>query len=776
MNTENRVKEILSKMSVEDKIALCSGKDFWHIKDFEKYGIEETMMCDGPSGLRKQENKADMLGVNNSVEATCFPAAVTVAQTWNTDLAREIGKAIGEEALEENVAMVLGPGVNIKRNPLCGRNFEYYSEDPLLSGMMGASFINGVQSTGTAACVKHFAANNQEFKRFKSNSIVDERALREIYLKSFETAVKRGKPKAVMCSYNQINGVFSSDNEWLLKDVLRKEWGFDGMVVTDWGAMNSRINAFRAKCDLCMPGGAAFGEKAAVKAYQKGELSIQDIDACAYDVLKFILEQSEVTRAHQGYRFDRENHKETAKKAACEGAVLLQNKNQILPLKKDAKIALIGDMAENIRYQGSGSSHINPTELKQIRDYFPDAICAKGCNEKGEVSEESLAQVRAAAAAAEIVLVIAGLTEIYESEGFDRENMKMPSGHLRMIQEAAKANENTVIVLLGGSAMEVPFAEDVRAILYMGLGGQYTAEAVHDLIYGHSVPSGKLAETWPMKYEDAVSSSYYGSKDAVYRESIYVGYRYYDKAKVNVRYPFGYGLSYTQFAYSNLNVNWPAVTLDVENTGAYDGSETVQLYLGTSLADQFTPVKQLKAFRKVFLRQGEKRTVTFTLDEDDLKEWQNGWRDTERIDTVMIGASSSEIRLSRTFRKCEEKASDHSWYGTLKGIPAESDFEQLYGRKPVQKGTLLPGDFDLNSSLLEMKRYSKLASVIGFATEKVIAQGNGGKADYEDPAFRMPALAALDGSLRSMMISGGGALPEWLAKLIIFEANHSRRL
>lgn len=776
MNIDEKVKEILSRMSVKDKIALCSGKDFWHTKDFEQYGIEETMMCDGPSGLRKQENKADMLGVNRSVEATCFPAAVTVAQTWNTEMAEKVGQAIGEEALKENVAMVLGPGVNIKRNPLCGRNFEYYSEDPLLAGMMGASFINGVQTSGTAACLKHFAANNQEFKRFKSNSIVDERALHEIYLKSFEIAVKRGRPKAVMSSYNQINGTFSSDNAWLLKDVLRKEWGFDGMVVTDWGGMNSRIAAFKAQCDLCMPGGSSFQEADALKAYQKGRLGIEEIDACASDVLRYVMTQREVLKANQGYQYDRALHKETAKQAAVQGAVLLKNRDSILPLKKETKLALIGHMAEQIRYQGSGSSHINPTGLKQIREYFPDAVYVQGCDEKGGVSEESLAQVRKAAAEADIAIVAAGLTDLYESEGFDRENMKIPAGHLHMILAAADANKNTVVVLLGGSAMEIPFADQVKGILYMGLGGQYTAEALHDLLYGESVPSGKLAETWPLKYEDVISSSYYGSKDALYLESIYTGYRYYDKAGVAVRYPFGYGLSYTQFSYSNLSVDWPHVSLDVENTGGFDGYETVQLYLGTSLKNQFTPDKQLKAFDKVYLKKGEKKTVSFILSDDDLKEWKDGWCDTGVIDTVMIGASSADIRLAETFRTARTAETENTWYETLKGEPSLADFEKLTRKKAVQMGMLLPGDFDLNTSLLELKRYSKLASVIAFAAEKVIAQGNGGKADYEDPAFRMPALAALDGSLRCMMISGGGALPEWLVKMILFEANHSRRL
>ena len=636
-------KELIQKMTLEDKIALCSGKDFWHTKDMGQYGISSMMMCDGPHGLRKQEETADMLGVNASVPATCFPTAVSTACSWDEGLLQEIGEALGKEAIVNEVGVVLGPGANIKRNPLCGRNFEYFSEDPCLTGKLAAAHIRGVESTGAGSSLKHFALNNQEYKRFSSDSIVDERAMREIYLAGFETAVKEGVPSTVMCAYNKINGIHCSDSRQLLNDILREEWGFQGLVVTDWGAMSDRIKGFGAGCDLSMPGGSDYMEKECKKAVEAGELSEADIDRCVERILVLLdkyrktLESrntsesrkaqetrnaSEFRKAQESRmesefqeilesrnalelqkelefqktsgqgngiktesRADMEAHYSLARSAAAESAVLLKNQDGILPLNEKQSTVFIGHMARELRYQGAGSSHVNPWKLASVTESCPDTAFVEGCDKQGDTTDAMLAQVREAAGQAERVVVFAGLTEKYESEGFDRENMRLPQGHIRMIEAAAEVNPNVVVVLLCGSAVELPWADKVKAILYMGLPGEAGGEAIADLLYGKANPCGKLAESWPFRYEDCVSAAYYGSprKDAQYRESIYVGYRYYETAQVPVRYPFGYGLSYTSFSYGNMQISSEKgklqVSCEVTNTGKAAGKEILQLYI-----------------------------------------------------------------------------------------------------------------------------------------------------------------------------------------------------
>lgn len=756
------IEKILQQMTLEDKIALCSGENFWETKKYEKYGIPSLFMCDGPHGLRKQENVADMLGVNESRKATCFPAEVTTAGSWDPELLTAIGSAIGQEAREQGVGLVLGPGVNLKRNPLCGRNFEYFSEDPYLAGKLAAGFIRGAEAQGVGTSLKHFAANSQELSRFTSDSVLDDRTLRELYLTAFEIAVKEGKPSTVMCAYPKLNGVHCSDNKALLTDILREEWGFGGIVVTDWGAMNDRPEGFRAGCDLNMPGGSDYMEKEVLQAVKDGTLPESCVDDSARRVLKLVFRAAETLRKKAAC--DYEAHHVLAKRAALEGAVLLKNEDGILPLKKDAKIAVIGAMAKSIRYQGSGSSHINPTKLSQPLDFLPDALYAPGCDDRGDTTEDLLSQAAKTAREGEIAVIFAGLPDRYESEGFDRADMKMPEGQLRMIDAVTAANPNTVVVLLCGSAVECPWADRVKGILYMGLPGQAGGEAVADLLCGRANPSGKLAESWPLSYADVPSSEIYGkTDDALYEEGLYVGYRYYEKSGVAVRWPFGFGLSYTTFAYSDLTVDEKTVSVTVENIGPCAGAEVVQLSVKAPQDGLHRPIRELKGFQKIFLEPGQRQTVTFSLTDRSFALWADGWKVPGGTYAVQIGNLSADLEIAGETLPAPawQKV---SWYECCTGKPKQADWEAMLGRTytpPVLK----KGSFTMENTVEEMKDYSLIMKIMYKATEHVIAKGNGGKIDYENPNFRMQMASSAGGPLRSMMISGGmkgGVLPGML--------------
>lgn len=746
------IERILKQMTLEDKIALCSGANFWETKKYEKYGIPSLFMCDGPHGLRKQEDAADMLGLNNSRPATCFPAEVTTAGSWNPELLEQIGAAVGEEAKEQGAGLVLGPGANLKRNPLCGRNFEYFSEDPYLAGKLAAGFIRGTEAQGVGTSLKHFAANSQEHRRFTSNSVLDDRTLRELYLTTFEIAVKEGKPSTVMCAYPKLNGVHCSDNKSLLTDILRTEWGFDGMVVTDWGAMNDRIEGFRAGCDLNMPGGSDYMEKEVLAAVKAGTLPESCVEDSARRVLKLVLRAAETLKEKADCSY--EAHHALAKRAAAEGTVLLKNEGGILPLKTDTKIAVIGIMAKSLRYQGAGSSHINPTKLTQPLDYLPNAVYAPGCDERGDTTDTMLEEARKAAQQAEIAVVFAGLPDRCESEGFDRDNMKMPTGYLRMIEAVASANSNTIVVLLCGSVVECPWADRVKAILYMGLPGQAGGEVIADLLYGRVNPSGKLAESWPLTYGDVPSSEIYGkTTDALYQEGVYVGYRYYDKSGTAVRWPFGYGLSYTEFAYSNLAVDGDTVSVAIKNNGSFAGAEVVQLYMHAPQDGLHRPLRELKCFRKVFLQPGEAQTVTFILTDRSFAVWQDGWKVPSGTYTVCVGGLTASIEKHGETLPIPAWQGG-SWYERCTGKPNHTDWEVTLERKytpPVLK----KGSFTMENTVEEMKGYSLIMKIMYKATERVIAKGNGGKVDYENPNFRMQMASSAGGPLRSMMISGG---------------------
>lgn len=765
------ISEIISQMTLQEKIAFCTGADFWRSKALPHLGVPAIKMSDGPHGLRCQEGEADMIGVNKSLPATCFPTAVTAGATWNRELYAAEGKAIGQEALAAGVSVVLGPGCNIKRNPLGGRNFEYISEDPYQAGNMAAAFIRGQQSTGVASSLKHFAANSQEYKRQNGDSQMDERTLREIYLAAFETAVKEGRPGTVMCAYNKINGVHCSDSKDLLTDILRTEWGFDGMVVTDWGALNDRIKGFQAGCDLNMPGGSRFMERATMEAVKNGDLSEADIDASVERILKLV-EQSQTVKPAA---VDWEAHHALAQAVAEQGAVLLKNEEKILPLST-SDLVLIGHMAKEMRYQGTGSSHINPTKLVNLTDAMPEVPFIACCDTQGNVTEDSLKEAVQAAKAHEIAIVVAGLPEAYESEAFDREHMGLPEGHNRMIEAVAAANSNTVVVLLGGSAMELPWADKVKAILYMGLPGQAGGQAIANLLTGKANPSGKLTETWPISYSDVISRDTFGKRNVEYREGIYVGYRYYDKAEKAVRYPFGYGLSYTTFTYSDLKVDGRAVSVCVTNSGAVKGAEVTQLYIAPPKNGLFRPEKELKGFARVELKPGESKTIEFSLDDRSFAVWNDGWTIPGGTYTVQIGASSRDIRLKTEIEVSGEKLpapawQAGSWYETLTGEPSRAEWERLMGH-PV---AILPepkkGSFTMDNSCMEMKDSSFIMKIQYKVTENIIAKDFGGEKDLSNPSYRMMLICATDCPLRAVIINSGGSMTDSVAVGLLHMAN-----
>ena len=765
------IKKVISRMTREEKIAYCTGADFWHTKAMDQYGVPAIKMSDGPHGVRCQEDGADMLGINRSLPATCFPTAVTACSTWNRDLYGAEGEAIGKEGLFHGVSLILGPGCNIKRNPLGGRNFEYLSEDPYLAGKMAAAFIRGQQSTGASSCAKHFAVNSQEYKRQNGDSQVDERTLREIYLTPFEIAVKEGGADTVMCSYNKINGVHASDSRELLTDILRTEWGFDGMVVTDWGAMNDRIAAMEAGCDLNMPGGNKYMEKDLAEAVRSGRLDETYIDACVERILRLVdAKQNADTPA-----VDFDAHHQLALKIARQGAVLLKNEDSLLPLSAD-DIALIGHMAGELRYQGSGSSHINPTRLVQLTDVLPHVPYFPCCDGKGAVTEESLAQAAVLAGQKKIAVVVAGLPDIYESEAFDREHMGLPEGHNRMIEAVAAANPNTVVVLLGGAAMELPWADKVKAILYMGLPGQAGGQAMADLLTGTANPSGKLTESWPISYDDVISKDTFAQKNTEYREGIYVGYRCYDKAGKAVRYPFGHGLSYTRFAYSELTVSGRTVTLNVTNAGTVSGAEVVQLYIAPPQNGPHRPEKELKGFARVELAPGERKTVSFELDDRTYAVWTGKWTVPAGTYGILVGSSSRDIRLQAEMAVEGEALTapawqQGSWYETLNGNPTRKEWEQLMGHPVPVVPEPTKGSFTMDSTCMEMKNGSLIMKIQYKVTENIVAKSFGGKKDLSDPAYRMMLTCATDCPMRSVVISSGGTMNDSLAKGLLHMAN-----
>ena len=654
-----RHQKIINKMTPEQKAAFLSGAGQWNTREFPALNISAITFSDGPSGIRKQAGTGDHLGLNPSMPATCYPCASTIANSWDIELANEVGKSLGEEAGEQGVDVLLGPGLNIKRNPLCGRNFEYFSEDPYLSGKMAASVIRGIQDKGVAACPKHFAVNNQETKRMAINSVLDERALQEIYLTGFEIAVKEGKPRAIMSAYNRVNGFYAHENEYLLKEVLRDTWKFDGIVVSDWGGSNDSVLAVQNGGTLEMPTPGYDSARQILHSVENGKLSQKELDERVDELLDLVLSAGRNRTVKRAPKIEKESEENVrhllAKKAATESIVLLKNEEQILPLKKGTKVAVIGDFAFVPRYQGAGSSLVNVKHVDSIYEVISDydleiAGMQQGYGRDGKVDENLQQKAIDVAKNAEVVLYFAGLTESSESEGLDRKDLKIPNNQISLLKLLAQVNQNLVCVISAGAVIEMDWEQDCRAILYAGLAGQAGAGAMLDILTGKYAPSGKLSETIPVKYEDTPSCRFFLSEglDAEYRESIYVGYRYYDKAKMPVRYPFGYGLSYTQFTYSDLRVNHNEICFQLANTGKVDGAEIAQLYIALPDATVFRPEKELKAFKKVFLKAGESRRVVIPLDDKTFRYWNvktGKWEVEEGTYWILVGASSADIRL-----------------------------------------------------------------------------------------------------------------------------------
>ena len=655
------VKSLIGRMTLEEKAGLCSGEGLWHTKAVERLGIGRIMMSDGPHGLRKQEGRVDQIGTPGSVQAVCFPTGSCTACSFDPELLRRLGETLGDECRAEGIAVLLGPASNGKRSPLCGRNFEYFSEDPYLTGRMAAAYINGVQSRGVGTSLKHFAANNQEYRRMTTSANVSERALREIYLAGFEAAVKEGKPWTVMCSYNRINGEFSSENRRLLTDILRGEWGFDGFVVSDWGAVNDRVEGVEAGLDLEMPGSGGVNDAEIVRAVKSGRLSEQRLNEAVEHILNIVFRYLAAKREAPAY--DREAHHEVAREVARESMVLLKNEGGILPLRKQEKTAFIGRFAKQPRYQGGGSSHINSSRVTgalKAAAGMAEIVYADGYGESGDTADDSqIAEAVAAAKSAGTAVVFAGLPESYESEGFDRKHMRLPECQNRLIAEVCRAQPQTVVVLHNGSPVEMPWIDEAKGVLEAYLGGQAVGEATADLLFGDANPCGKLAETFPLKLSDNPSClTFPGEGDETdYSEGVFTGYRYYDKKEMPVLFPFGHGLSYTDFSYGNLKLSAQEirdtdtlkVSVTVKNTGKRSGKEIVQLYVRDNQTRHIRPVKELKGIAKLALEPGEEKEAVFTLSkrsfayyDEQLGDWnvQSGAFD------ILIGKSSRNIVLA----------------------------------------------------------------------------------------------------------------------------------
>ena len=697
--------EILQKLSLEQKCALLSGKNTWQTQDYPKQGVPAIWLSDGPNGLRKQAGAADHLGLNPSVPAPCFPTAATMANSWDPALGEEVGRALGEETAANRVNVLLGPGLNVKRSPLCGRSFEYFSEDPYLSGKMAAAYVRGIQENGIAACPKHFAVNSQELRRMASNSVLDERTLRELYLTAFEIVVKEAHPKSIMSAYNKVNDTYANENHHLLVDILRKEWGFDGAVITDWGGSNDHVKGVKNGSTLEMPSPGLGGARKLLKAVENGELSEHTIDERVDEMLELALSTTEAMEKAP-HKFDENAHHQLARRAAAESIVLLKNEDAILPLKHGKKVTLIGDFALTPRYQGAGSSMVNPTKVDSLKDAMEAAeldmvgYCS-GYERSGKPNKAYLDEAVSQAKMADVVILCIGLDESSESEGLDRTYIGIPAVQKQLLDAVAAVNPNVVAVVSAGSVIETDWAAKCKAVVHGYLGGQAGAGAMMEVLTGWQNPCGKLAETIPLRYEDTPVARYFPGKkqNAEYREGLYVGYRYYETANKAVRYPFGYGLSYTTFAYSDLKVNAEKVTFTLTNTGSVAGAEIAQLYVAKPDAAVFCPAKELKGFAKVFLKAGESKTVTIPLDDKTFRYWNvatDRWEVEGGSYQLLVGANVQDIRLTADITLPGTGAPDpyagkdlaHYRTAHVQEVP-DAEFEALLGRPLPEETTAI---------------------------------------------------------------------------------------
>ena len=757
------VKKLVNELTLEEKASLCSGADFWHTKAIDRLNIPAAMVSDGPHGIRKQESLADHMGVAESIKAIGFPTASAMACSFDRDLLHKVGDALGEECVAEDLAVLLGPGINMKRSPICGRNFEYYSEDPVVAGELGAAFVNGVQEHGVGTSLKHFAANNQEWRRMSISAEIDERTLREIYLAAFETVVKKAQPWTIMCSYNRINGVYSCENDWLLNKVLRDEWGFEGLVMTDWGAMDERVPSLKAGLDLEMPDCHGETDKLIVKAVQSGELEESVLDTAVERILtmvdKYLTARKGIDPAsmvhplpssvERGY--DVAAHHALARTTAEQSAVLLKNED-ILPLQKDKKIAFIGEFAKVPRIQGGGSSHINNTSVESALDAAGDSVSyAQGFHIDEETTDETLLQEAITLAKeSDVAVIFAGLPDSFESEGFDRTHLNMPANQNELIARISEVQPNVVVVLHSGSPIAMPWLDKVAGVLQMYLAGQASGGAAVNLLFGDATPCGKLAETFPLHLEDNPSYlNFPGNREKVcYQEGVFIGYRYYDKKKMDVLFPFGYGLSYTDFTYSNMKVTVNGknaadvdviketdeivVSADITNTGNCDGAEIVQLYIKNPVVYEIRPEKELRDFAKVFLKAGETKTVTFTLNarafsyyETRIHDWYAESGDYE----ILLASSSRDIRLQYTVSITGSKKIPFvaDYVTTCEDVELfakdGSALDEMLRRSGFAEATDHDGDDSMGSGTADMMKAmftgTPLHSILSFSSEEL---------------------------------------------------------
>lgn len=757
------VKKLVNELTLEEKASLCSGADFWHTKAIDRLNIPAAMVSDGPHGIRKQESLADHMGVAESIKAIGFPTVSAMACSFDRDLLHKVGDALGEECVAEDLAVLLGPGINMKRSPICGRNFEYYSEDPVVAGELGAAFVNGVQEHGVGTSLKHFAANNQEWRRMSISAEIDERTLREIYLAAFETVVKKAQPWTIMCSYNRINGVYSCENDWLLNKVLRDEWGFEGLVMTDWGAMDERVPSLKAGLDLEMPDCHGETDKLIVKAVQSGELEESVLDAAVERILtmvdKYLTARKGIDPAsmvhplpssvERGY--DVAAHHALARTTAEQSAVLLKNED-ILPLQKDKKIAFIGEFAKVPRIQGGGSSHINNTSVESALDAAGDSVSyAQGFHIDEETTDETLLQEAITLAKeSDVAVIFAGLPDSFESEGFDRTHLNMPANQNELIARISEVQPNVVVVLHSGSPIAMPWLDKVAGVLQMYLAGQASGGAAVNLLFGDATPCGKLAETFPLHLEDNPSYlNFPGNREKVcYQEGVFIGYRYYDKKKMDVLFPFGYGLSYTDFTYSNMKVTVNGknaadvdviketdeivVSADITNTGNCDGAEIVQLYIKNPVVYEIRPEKELRDFAKVFLKAGETKTVTFTLNarafsyyETRIHDWYAESGDYE----ILLASSSRDIRLQYTVSITGSKKIPFvaDYITTCEDVELfakdGSALDEMLRRSGFAEATDHDGDDSMGSGTADMMKAmftgTPLHSILSFSSEEL---------------------------------------------------------
>ena len=754
------IRNLIAKMTLEEKAGLLSGEDFWHTKPVERLGVPRSMVSDGPHGLRKQDDQADHLGINESIKAVCFPAASATAASFDPELIEKMGEALGEACQHEKLSVLLGPAVNIKRSPLCGRNFEYFSEDPYLTGVMATALIKGIQSKNVGTSIKHFALNNQEHRRMSSSSDCDERTIREIYFPAFEMAVKEAQPWTVMCSYNRINGVYASENPWLLTDVLRKEWGFEGYVMSDWGAVSNRVAGVAAGLDLEMPASGGINDRKIVEAVKAGKLDEKQVDLCCERILNIIYRY--VENAKPETPWDKEAQHRMTADVAAECMVLLKNDGDILPLKKDDAIAFIGEFAEKPRFQGGGSSHINSFKttgaVEAAKGHGLNVTYVQGYSVKeDDATAEQIAEAVAAAKKAKVAVVFAGLPDAYESEGYDRTHMRMPESQNRLIEAVAEANPNTVVVLHNGSPVEMPWIGKVKGVLEAYLGGQAVGEATVRVLYGDVNPSGHLPESFPKKLEDNPSFLFFGGepRGTEYREGIFVGYRYYDKKKMDVLFPFGYGLSYTTFEYSGLKLSADAIkdtdtvtaTVTVKNTGSRAGKAVVQLYAGDAegFVNAVRPVRELKGFKKVALEPGESKEVSFTLGKRAFATWRSEihdwWVETGDF-TIEVGDSVANLPLKATVK--------------------------------VESTVQLPRHFDMDSIVMDMMADPKAKAVLAPLMQNAAAlfgDGEGGEASTEAISDEMSMAMMQYMPVRTMLGFSNGAFSEEMALDLLKKMN-----